>query len=57
MCFQQHGPLRFPVRFAVFPVRFSDRSFVFNNFSGSFFKKQDFYVSETSKLPAVIYFQ
>ena len=37
--YQQHGPLRFPVRFACFPVRFLARCFVFNNFSGSFLKK------------------
>jgi len=40
--FQQHDPLRFPVRFAVFPVRFLARSFVFNKIARFVFKKRIF---------------
>ena len=41
--FQQHDPLRFPVRFAVFPVRFLARSFVFNKIARFVFKKNEFF--------------
>jgi len=36
--FSTTSPLRFPVRFAFFSVRFQGRLFVFNHFSGSFLK-------------------
>ncbi len=67
MYFQQHGPVRFPVRFRfVFStgtyfqqllgfvfgfvwVRFWCRSFIINNFSGSFFKITSFLVPFVSK--------
>jgi len=40
--FSTTSTLSFPVRFAVFPVRFLAMAFIFNNFLGSFLKIKKF---------------